>query len=133
GDESKAHGVNEVRLRKREIVREGLHTTLSELRLRRNWASSRQCWMSLCGGPSLFIVGRERAKLGYFWRHAYRVSRSGPYMGCVVNADTGEPVIVESGRLTAVDFENVKRSETIEKRSEKSCRTVHSPLWQADS
>jgi superfamily II DNA or RNA helicase len=78
GDESKAHGVNEVRLRKSDVVREGLHTTLSELRLRRNSRSPRQRWMSLCGRPSLFIVGRERAKLGYFWRHAYQLPRSGP-------------------------------------------------------
>ena len=35
GDENKSHGVNEVRLRQGRIVREGLHTTLSELRLRK--------------------------------------------------------------------------------------------------
>jgi len=132
GDESKTHGVNEVRLRKGSIVREGLHTTLSELRLRRDSSTSRQRWVSLCGRPSLFIVGRERAKLGYFWRHAYRVPRSGQYLGCVVNPDTGRPVIVESGRLTAADFDNVKLAETIETRGDKPCRVLHSPLWQAD-
>ncbi len=133
GDENKAHGVNEVRLRRGEIVREGLHTTLSEMRLRRDSLSSRHRWMSLCGRPSLFIVGRERAKLGYFWRHAYQLPQSGPYMGCVVNSDTGRPVIVESGRLTASDFDSVKLSEIVEKRGDKICRPVHSPLWQADS
>ena len=132
GDENKDHGVNEVKLRKGDIVREGLHTTLSELRLRRDSPSSRQRWMSLCRRPSLFIVGRERAKLGYFWRHAYRVPRSGQYLGCVVNPDTGRPVIVESGRLTAADFDNVKLAETIELRGDKACRPLHSPLWQAD-
>ena len=86
GDENKAHGVNEVRLRQGRIVREGLRTTLSELRLRRESSSSRQRWLSLCGRPSLFIGGRERAKLGYFWRLAYRIPRSGPYLGCVVEA-----------------------------------------------
>ena len=95
GDENKSHGVNEVRLRHGRIVREGLRTTLSELRLRKESSSPRKRWLSLCGRPSLFIVGRERAKLGYFWRHAYRVPRSGPYMGCVVNSDTGKPVIVD--------------------------------------
>lgn len=133
GDENKAHGVNEVRLRKGEVVREGLRTTLSELRLRRDSVNPRQRWMSLCGRSSLFIVGRERAKLGYFWRHAYQLPRSGPYMGCVVNSDTGKPVMVESGRLTAADFDNVKLAEIIEKRGDKPCRPVHSPLWQADS
>ena len=38
GDENKAHGVNEVRLRQGRIVREGLQTTLSELRLRKRFA-----------------------------------------------------------------------------------------------
>ena len=78
GDENKSHGVNEVRLKQGRIVREGLHTTLSELRLRKDSPSSRKRWLSLCGRPSLFIVGRERAKQGYFWRHAYRVPHSGP-------------------------------------------------------
>jgi superfamily II DNA or RNA helicase len=132
GDESKSHGVNEVRLRQGRIVREGLRTTLSELRLRRESSSARRRWSSLCSGSSLFIVGRERAKLGYFWRHAYQVPRSGRFLGCVVNCDTGKPVIADSGRLTSADFENAKISEIVESRGEKSCRTFHSPLWQAD-
>src|SRR5712692_10264481 len=133
GDENKSHGVNEVQLRQGRIVREGLHTTLSELRLRKQSPSSRKRWMSLSGRPALFIVGRERAKLGYFWRHAYRVPHSGPYQGCVVNPDTGKPVIVDDSRLTAAEFEKVKIAETIETRGEKSCRLLHSALWQADS
>ncbi len=60
GDENKSHGVNEVRFKQGRIVREGLHTTLSELRLRKRSVSSRTRWMSLCGKSSLFIVGRER-------------------------------------------------------------------------
>jgi len=133
GDESKHHGVNEVRLRQGRIVREGLSTTLSELRLRGESTSSRKRWSSLCGRPSLFIVGRERAKLGYFWRHSYRVPRSGPYLGCVVNCDTGKPVFTNEGRLTIADFEKVKIAETIDTRGDKSCRPFHSPLWQADA
>jgi len=42
GDENKFHGVNEVRLKKGRIVREGLRTTLSELRLRKDSPSSRK-------------------------------------------------------------------------------------------
>jgi superfamily II DNA or RNA helicase len=133
GDENKSHGVNEVRLRQGRIVREGFRTSLSELRLRKESSSPRKRWLSLCGRPSLFIVGRERAKLGYFWRHAYRMPRSGPYLGCVVNSDTGKPVIVADSRLTLAEFEKVKISETIESRGDKSCRPLHSPLWQADS
>ncbi len=133
GDENKFHGVNEVRLKHGRIVREGLRTTLSALRLRKDSPTSRRRWLSLCGSPSLFIVGRERAKLGYFWRHAYTVPRSGPYLGCVVNSDTGKPVILDDGRLTAAQFEQFKISETIESRGDKSCRPFHSPLWQADA
>jgi superfamily II DNA or RNA helicase len=133
GDENKFHGVNEVRLRQGRIVREGLGTSLSELRLRRDSANSRKRWLSLCGRPSLLIVGRERAKLGYFWRHAHRVPRSGPYLGCVVNCDTGKPVFMNEGRLMVADFAKVKISETIETRGDKSCRPFHSPLWQADA
>jgi superfamily II DNA or RNA helicase len=133
GDENKHHGVNEVRLRHGRILRKGLSTTLSELRLRRDSPNSRKRWLSVCGGPSLFIVGRERAKLGYFWRHAYRVPRSGPYLGCVVNSDTGKPVIVDESRLTAAEFEKVKIAETIESRGDRRCRPFHSPLWQADA
>src|SRR5579864_1101047 len=132
GDENKAHGVNEVRLRQGRIVREGLHTTLSELRLRKDSPNSRKRWLSLCGRSSLFIVGRERAKLGYFWRHAYGMPRSGPYSGCLVNSDTGKPVIADKGRLTTADFAKLKISEVIESRGGKTCRPLHSPLWQAD-
>ena len=116
GDENRSHGVNEVRLRNGRISREGFRTTLSELRLRKGSSSSRKRWLSLCGRPSLFIVGRERAKLVYFWRHAYRVARSGPYLGCVVNSDTGKPVFVDDRRLTVAEFEKVKIAETIEAR-----------------
>ncbi|HJT71554.1 MAG TPA: helicase-related protein [Terriglobales bacterium] len=133
GDENKAHGVNEVRLRSGRIVREGFQTSLSELRLRRSSTTPRQRWLALCGRPSLFIVGRERAKLGYFWRHAYGVPRSGPYLGCVVNSDTGRPVIVDESRLTVAEFEKLKISETVESRGDKPCRPIHSALWQADS
>ena len=133
GDQNKFHGVNEVRLRQGRIARDGFRTTLSELRLRKDSSSSRKRWLSLCKRPSLFIVGRERAKLGYFWRHAYRIPRSGPYLGCVVNSDTGKPVFVDDSRLTRAEFEKAKIAETIESREGKSCRPFHSPLWQADS
>jgi superfamily II DNA or RNA helicase len=132
GGENAPHGVNEVRLRQGRIVREGFSTTLSELRLRGNYGSSRQRWDSLCSRPAVFIVGRERAKLGYFWRHAYLVPRSGPNAGCVINSETGQPVIVDEHRLMGVDFAKTKIAETIEMRAEKPCRLIHSPLWQAD-
>ena len=61
-------------------------------------------------------MGRERAKLGYFWRHAYRVPHSGPYAGCVVNSDTGKPVIIDDSRLTADEFEKVKIADHRDQR-----------------
>src|SRR5439155_223981 len=71
GDEKCPHGINEVRLKSGRIIREGLQTTLSDMRLKKQYGSSRKRWASICSRPALFIVGRERAKLGYFWRHAY--------------------------------------------------------------
>jgi superfamily II DNA or RNA helicase len=132
GDEKTPHGVNEVRLKGGRIVREGLQTTLSDMRLKKQYKSSRKRWASICSRPALFIVGRERAKLGYFWRHAYRVPRSGPSLGCVINSDTGKPVIVDDGRLTVADFRKTKIAEIIEARDEKPCKRAYSPMWQAD-
>jgi superfamily II DNA or RNA helicase len=61
------------------------------------------------------------------------VPRSGRYRGCVVNADTGKPVMVDENRLTTADFEKVKISETVEARADRACRHLHSAMWQADS
>ena len=133
GNENAPHGVNEVRLRQGRIVREGFSTTLSEMRLRRDFTSSRRRWESvMCSRPTVFIVGRERAKLGYFWRHAYVVPSSGRYAGCVTNADTGSPVVVDENRLMAADFDKLKIAERVEMRGDKPCRQLHSALWQAD-
>jgi hypothetical protein len=118
GDENKSHGVNEVRLRQGRIVREGLHITLSEWRLRQDSPSSGKRWLWLCRRPSLFIVGRERTKLGYFWRHAYRVPHSGPYVGCVVNSELSfssskvccSPLALSSNRGFSLSLEPLTQS-----------------------
>ncbi len=133
GSETTPHGVNEVRLRHGRIVREGLATTLTEMRLRRGFGSSRKRWGSLCSRPAVFIVGREKAKLGYFWRHTYLVARSGFSRGCITNAETGEPIIMDEQRLLASDFASHKLAQTIETLSSHACRTRHSALWQADT
>jgi hypothetical protein len=68
-------GINEVKLHHGKIVREGFHTTLTDLRLRKNYKTARQRWyQEICSGPALFIVGRDRSKLGWFWRHVYEVA-----------------------------------------------------------
>lgn len=133
GDPKLPHGVNEVRLQGKRIVRKGLHTTLPELRLSKSHASARKRWAAVCPQPSLFVVGRERAKLGYFWRHAFQVPTSGEYRGCAVNPDSGLPVLINQERLLASDFKDVRFSELIEERSSHPCRTQFTPLWQADN
>ncbi len=134
-------GVNEVRLRRGQIVREGLHTSLTDLRLRRNHKSARARWeQEICSGPALFVVGRDRGKLSYFWRHAYQVARSGRYLGSVVNPDTGVRVEAGDHWLTGADFRKVRLSEIVGGASEpedcpdpKPRQPIHSALWQADS
>ena len=58
------HGVNEVRLRNGRIVREGLQTSLTELRLRKTSPSARNRWDSVCGSSAVFVVGRDRPNSG---------------------------------------------------------------------
>ena len=131
-------GVNEVRLRHGRIVREGLRTTLTELRLRKTARSARSRWDSICGFPALFVVGRDRGKLSYFWRHAYGLARCGRYQGSVVNPDTGCPIYLgEDGeRLLSVDFKKAKLSEILGARNgdelKKLRRALYSASWQAD-
>jgi hypothetical protein len=130
------HGVNEVKLRNKRIVREGLRTSLSELRLRRTSPSARKRWDSICSSPALFVIGRDRAKLGYFWKHAYQVARSGRYQGSVVNPDSGSPVYLgsEGERLLAMDFKKAKVSEMLGQGegTNHARRLLYSALWQAD-
>jgi len=130
------HGVNEVKLRNGRIVREGLHTSLSELRLRKNSPSARKRWAEICSCPSVFVVGRDRAKLGFFWRHAYQVARCGRYQGSVVNPDSGAPVYLgkDGERLLAMDFKKAKLSEMLGQAegTNHARRPLYSPLWQAD-
>jgi hypothetical protein len=130
------HGVNEVKLRNKRIVREGLRTSLSELRLRKTSPSARKRWDSICSSPALFVVGRDRAKLGYFWRHAYQVARCGRYQGSVVNPDSGSPVYLgsEGERLLAMDFKKAKLSEMLGQGegANHARRPLYSALWQAD-
>ena len=129
------YGVNEVRYRNGRIVREGLHTTLTDLRLRKSSNSARDRWQKLCPGPSFWVVGRDRAKLSYFWKHAYSVAESGPYLGSAINADSGAPLIVNDERVLAIEFEKIRRSEILggpNGGSVKDRRSIYSPLWQAD-
>ncbi|WP_155121632.1 helicase-related protein [Bryobacter aggregatus] len=126
-------GVNEVRLRNGKILREGLRTTLSEIRLAGKHRSARAKWQALVQGPSIFVFSRERAKLGYFWRHVIRTARSGPFLGNVVNPDTGIPVATSDDQLRRADFRKVKHSEVVIPETNRGRRPFFSPLWQADN
>jgi len=108
-------GVNEVRLRHGRIFREGLRTTLTELRQRKTARTAPQRWDSICGFPDLFVMGRDRGKLSYFWRHAYSLAQCSRYQGSVASADTGCPICLgEDGqRLLSVDFKKAKLSEIL--------------------
>jgi hypothetical protein len=94
-----------------------------------NRLSHRQAQSS---APSIFVISRERAKLGYFWRHAYRVAQSGPFTGNVVNADTGKPVLSGEDQLRRSDFKKIKHCEVVLPELANSRRPLFSPLWQAD-
>ena len=126
-------GVNEVRLRNGRIVREGIKTTLSEMRLARNHRSARDRWVDQVNAPSVLVISRERAKLGHRWRHAFRTPASGPFLGNVVNSDTGRPVILGEDQLRRGDFKKVKLAETVHAENTKGGKSFFSPLWQADN
>ncbi|MGB8886421.1 MAG: tyrosine-type recombinase/integrase [Candidatus Korobacteraceae bacterium] len=125
GDRKQPHGVNEVRIRKGEMVREGMHTSLSELR-----RLSRDGWRKLCPQSSIFCMGRDKAKLSYFWTHCHVRSRSGKYLGALTNPDTGCPIETDGVRLTATDFDKKRLHEIVEDR--KGGKVKYSALWQAD-
>ena len=55
-----------MKFRSGRIVREGLKISLSELRLAKRHRSARARWNTNVGAPSIFVITRERAKLGYF-------------------------------------------------------------------
>jgi hypothetical protein len=120
------HGINEVRLRRGEIVREGMHTSLTELR-----RLGRKGWRRLCPQTAIFCVGREKAKLSYFWKHRYGRNRSGRYHGSLTNPDTGCPIETDRVRLTTTDFDSKRLHEIVE--HQKNGTTKYCALWQADA
>ena len=134
------NGIHEVKLRAGRIVREGFKTTLTDLRLRKNYPSARARWNALCPQPALFVCSKEVLKLGYFWRHAYSVAESGRSQGSVVNPDTGQPIYSGDGdeRLLSSDFKKVRLSEWLGANGDwdepdlKARRKLFSALWQAD-
>ena len=137
GDFTAPNGINEVKLRRGRIVRDGLHTSLVDLRLRQSFPTALARWKAICLGPALFVVGRDRAKLSFFWRPVFQVPASGQYSGMPVNPDTGIPVSCGEGFLLEPDFQKkLRHSERIVAYNldgeEKARRILYSPLWEAD-
>ncbi len=126
GDPKNTHGIVEVKLEKGKTVVRGLTTTLPKLR-----SMGRAGWRALCPGPAFFIMGKEKGKLGYFWKHAFSVARSGRDLGGLINPDTGLAIpSQEGGYLTQLDLREAKFNETY--TAGKTGTTRFSPLWQAD-
>jgi SNF2 family DNA or RNA helicase len=133
-------GVNELRLRNGRIVRDGVHTSLTDMRLRGKHRSAWDRWVAQHGaGPHYVICGRDRAKLGAFWRPSFQVARCGNYNGAVVNPDSGRPIVFDDERLLRDDFDRHERfAETLESVAlcggdrVKPRRPLFSALWQVD-
>jgi hypothetical protein len=127
GDPKRPHGICEVKLRKGRIVYEGTHLSLSELR-----RIGRKGWRKRCSGPAIFITGKDKGKLGYYWDHAYLKAKSGPNLGGVINPDTGVAIMdSERQKLTHLDFvDKIKLFESV--TLPHGGTTRFSALWQAD-
>ncbi len=127
GDPSRQHGICEVKFSKGRTVYEGKRLALSDMR-----RMGRKEWRKRFPGPTFFITGKDRGKLGYFWEHVYLKAKSGPNLGGVVNPESGVAILdSEMQKLTALDFtDKLKVSEAL--TAPRGGTTRFSALWQAD-
>jgi hypothetical protein len=115
-----------VKLEKGSTVVKGITTTLPKLR-----SIGRKGWRKQCPEAAFFIMGKEKGKLGYFWKHAFTVAKSGRELGGLINPDTGHAVAAaDGGFLSRMDLREAKYSEMFQAGKEGTTR--FSPLWQAD-
>lgn len=129
GDKNAHHGVCEVHLSGGRILHKGLQSSLPEMRL-----MGRSAWLKAHPYPCYFIVGREKGKLGYFWKHVYqRASKANKtHCGGVVNVDTNAPVAKSTnGWLIDEDFDERRKHFEIVER-DRSGTKMYSPMWSAD-
>lgn len=133
GDPRKPHGVTEVRWNGHKLVRNGWSGSLTDLRL-----MGRKSWKKICPEPAWFVMGKERGKLSYFWRHCYQLAQSGSRKGALVNPDSGDRIVNSEGEcLYSTDFRDAKRSQVItrgssEEDSKADGTQMFSALWSAD-
>jgi len=133
GDPRKPHGVCEVQWKSDHLIRNGWAGRLTDLR-----SMGRKGWKNTCPEPAWFVLGRERGKLSYYWKHVFKLAKSGKLMGALVNPDSGDRVLNSEGEsLYGSDFRDSKRSEVITRGAQGADGVVSgsqmfSALWSAD-
>jgi len=133
GDPRKPHGVCEVQWKSDHLIRNGWAGRLTDLR-----SMGRKEWKKTCPEPAWFVLGRERGKLSYYWKHVFKLAKSGKLMGALVNPDSGDRVLNSEGEsLYGSDFRDSKRSEIITRGAQGADGVVcgsqmFSALWSAD-
>ena len=133
GDPRKPHGVCEVQWKSDHLIRNGWAGRLTDLR-----RLGRKGWKKTCPEPAWFVLGRERGKLSYYWKHVFKLAKSGKLMGALVNPDSGDRVFNSEGEsLYGSDFRDSKRSEVITRGAQGADGVVSgskmfSALWSAD-
>jgi hypothetical protein len=112
------------KLSKGKTVYAGKRLSLAEMR-----RMGRKEWRRRFPGPTFFITGKDKGKLGYFWEHVYLKAKSGPNLGGVVNPDSGVAILdSEMQKLTALDFtDKLKVSEAL--TAARGGTTRFSALW----
>ena len=129
GDPKKAHGVVEIQMVDGQARRRGEQFSLSRLR-----STKRSDWLKAHPYPTFFIMGKDKGKLGYFWRHAFVTSKPGTKMGYPLNPDTYaavENLNEDGGYYFAADFAKKQISEVAERPNKGT--SVYAPLWTADN
>jgi hypothetical protein len=138
----KSHGVVELRLEGKEVVRRGEHFSITKLRE----LGSKGFKKKLKGKNAWFVMSKERGKLGYFWRPAGVTATVGEFKGYLANPDSGRPVeMSDGGLLTWVDLQiskkhhdDVRRGKEYDENrhpiplKEKDGSNIFSPMWCAD-
>jgi hypothetical protein len=133
GDPRKPHGVCEIQWKSDHLIRNGWAGRLTDLR-----SMGRKGWKKTCPEPAWFVLGRERGKLSYYWKHVFKLAKSGKLMGALVNPDSGDRVLNSEGEsLYGSDFRDSKRSEVITRGAQGADGVVSgskmfSALWSAD-
>jgi hypothetical protein len=135
GDPRQPHGITEVVLQNGKIIRKGWTGSLTDLRHMR-----RKGWAKFCPQSAWFIVGKEKGKLGYHWKHVFGISKCGYTRGSVVNIDTGDYISTgdaskDDEHLYTTSFQDAKRSETITRKGadgKEDGTSIFSALWSAD-